>query len=375
MLWLPWYTVYLVEGLVVALAVGFLALLAPRLVSGEPRSLWALRTSMLGSAIATLLVSVGILYLVFYYLGTSISLGFVVVAVTIFLVLQWLLSPYIINSIYGVRPISRRYEWLKTEVKKLAEASGLKSTPKLVIVDTKMPNAFAYGSPLTGNYIAVTKGLLELLPPEEVKAVIGHELGHLKHRDVPMILALSLLPTAIYFLGRTLVYWSLWGGFSGRSRREGENSTLVYIALGAVLLVTGFLLHFVVTHFNRLREYYADANSALVTRNPKLLQRALARLHLAYTSNDKLRSELESRKTVAMLFIVNYLIDLYGSRFYNPYTSLPGYIRDIDEIVERLKHEKTNSIIEVLSTHPPIPKRLRFLDKLLIRYQELLSMG
>jgi heat shock protein HtpX len=349
----------LVEGLMFALVAGIMAVAAPRLLGGEPRSLWGLRLSMLVTALAVTTGSLGVLYLALSYLGMSglglnLLLGFIIV----FMLAQWLLSPLLINAAYRVRDAED--PWLLVTVERLARETGLSKPPRVVVADTPVPNAFAYGSPITGNYVAVTRGLLRLMPREEVAAVIGHELGHLKHRDVAVILALGLLPTAIYFLGRMMVELSWWTGMGGD--RDNDSSPLLLLAVGAGLVAVGIIFHFLVTHFSRLREYYADSNSAKVTGDPRLLQRALARLHLAY-SDERLRAELKKSSAFSTLFIVSYLLDAFGSRFYVP----GGRVRlsyDIDSLVEELKHEKTSALQELFSTHPPIPKRLRFLDRL-----------
>ena len=349
----------LVEGLVFALVMGVMAVLAPRLLGGEPRSLWGLRASMLVTAASVTLGSLGVLYLVLSYMGMQgFGLGMLLGLVVAFMIAQWLLSPWLINAAYRVREAED--PWLIATVDDLARRTGLSKPPKVVVADTPAPNAFAYGSPLTGNYVAVTRGLLRLMPREEVAAVIGHELGHLKHRDVAVILALGLLPTAIYFLGRMLVELSWWTGMG--SSRDRDNSPLLLLAVGAALVAVGVIFHFLVTHFSRLREYFADANSAKVTGNPRLLQRALARLHLAYT-DERIKAELKKSSAFSTLFIVNYLIDAFGSRFYVPGGRIT-ISRDIDMIVEELKHEEVSALQEIFSTHPPIPKRLRFLDRI-----------
>ena len=146
-------------------------------------------------------------------------------------------------------------------------------------------------------------------------------------------------------------------------RDEDNASPLILLAIGAVLVTAGVLFHFLVMHFSRLREYYADANSAKATGDPRLLQRALARLHIAY-SDKRLRAGLKKHSTTASLFIVNYFIDVFGSRFYEPSHGIMSYLGDIDRVVEELKNEKVSAVRELFSTHPPIPKRLRFLDSL-----------
>jgi heat shock protein HtpX len=186
---------------------------------------------------------------------------------------------------------------------------------------------------------------------DEVIAVLGHEVGHLKHRDVAWILALSLVPLAIYFIGRMLI----WSGLLGDGRGRGGNP-LILLAVGAALIGLSIAFRFLIAHFNRLREYYADGHSALVTGNPRALQRALARLDSIYKSNPHVAEEARSHEQSAMLFIVAPLIEVQGGFFY-----------DIDRYVEELRRAKTSPVEELLATHPPIPKRIRFLDRIASR--------
>ena len=350
-----WWWLGLLEALVLAGVMGLVVLNADRLVGEAPRSLAALK-GMMGLTVLAMfgayVAVVGIaLYLLEAYTGMQLE-GLALAAgavAALMLLAQWLVSPYLINAVYAARPPGPGEEWLERELEELARRSGVRK-PKLVIAEVAMPNAFAYGSPLTGSYVAVTRGLLRILNRDEVRAVLAHEIGHLKHRDVTVILALTLLPVAAYFIGRALLWLGLLGGGNGGERRSNP---LVIAAVGAALLAAGLLFELAVAHFNRLREYYADAHSALVTGAPRALQRALAKLHLAYESNPALKAEAEERSLAAMLYIVAPLVELTG-----------GYFYDIDYYVEQLKRQKTNPILELFSTHPPIPKRLRFLDRL-----------
>ncbi len=348
-----WWWLGLLEALVLAGVMGLVVLNADKLVGEAPRSLAALRGMMLftvAAMIGAYIAVVGLsLYMLEAYTGLQFeSLAFLAgLAAAGMLLFQWLLSPYLINAVYAARPPGPREEWLERELEELARRSGIRK-PKLVIAEVAMPNAFAYGSPLTGSYVAVTRGLLRLLSRDEVRAVLAHEVGHLKHRDVSVILALTLLPVAAYFIGRALIWLGLLGGDG-----ERRSNPLVIAAIGAALLAAGFLFELAVAHFNRLREYYADAHSALVTGAPRALQRALAKLHLAYESRPELKAEAEERSLAAMLYIVAPLVELSG-----------GYFYDVDYYVEQLKRQKVNPVLELFSTHPPIPKRLRFLDRL-----------
>ena len=346
-----WWWIGLLEALIAAAIVGFIALNASRIVGDAPSSLAALKASMgltvlalIGGYIVVVAVASWAINAYLGISGTGIAIMMSLLAAGLIL-FQWLLSPYIINMVYRVREPGPGEEWIVLEVKRLAEASGLKP-PKVVISELSMPNAFAYGSPLAGSYVAVTRGLLRLMPKDEVRAVLAHEVGHLKHRDVTVILALTLVPIAVYFIGRALV----WAGLLGGGERRG--SPMALLAIGVALIAAGVLFELIVSHFNRLREYYADAHSALTLGTPRPLQRALARLHLAYEHNPHLVEEAKSNEMAAMLFIVAPLVEISGGFFY-----------DIDYAVERLKRAKTSPVIELFSSHPPIPKRLRFLDR------------
>ena len=354
-----WWWVLLIESIVAAGVVALIAMNAHRLVGDAPTSLTSLRVSMLVTAaaifVAYIALMVGLVRLMESYYGAAGPGTSIVYIATILAALlmvgQWLFSPYIINAVYKTRPpSSMEEESLATELERIARASGVK-TPKLVISDLSMPNAFAYGSPLAGNYVAVTRGLLSIMPKDEVVAVLGHEVGHLKHRDISWILALSLIPLAVYFIGRLLIY----SGIFGASSRRG-NSMLFLMALGVALLVASIIFKFLVAHFNRLREYYADAHSALVTGMPRSLQRALTRIQVSYTSNPRIAEEARSHSTAATLFIVAPLVELSGGFFY-----------DIDYMVEEMKRSETSPVQELFSTHPPVPKRLKFLDRIAAR--------
>jgi heat shock protein HtpX len=279
-------------------------------------------------------------------LGVSPSLLTFVAFVMAFAVGQWLIAPWLINMMYRARPAEEVAPWLQEVVDGLARKSGLKP-PKAMVADVNIPNAFAYGNFLTGKYVAVTRGLLERLSRDEVEAVIGHELGHHKHRDVWLILALSLGPMFVYYLGRVLMDW---GFISGATSREQRNDSGLMMLVGLVLLTIGIVLNFVLLQFNRLREYYADLHGAKV-RGKREMQRALARIHLEFEKikNDPfLQRELQSfvDSPAKLLFIYAFVDSYY----------------DIDAIIEQLKNEKVNPIMEIFMSHPPIPKRLRFLD-------------
>ncbi|NOZ88382.1 MAG: M48 family metalloprotease, partial [Crenarchaeota archaeon] len=221
------------------------------------------------------------------------------------------------------------------------------------------PNAFAYGNFLAGRYVAVSRSLYQMLPEDELLAVIGHELGHHRHRDVVLMLLLGMVPSILYYMGVTLIRIGLWGGWS--SDREQRSSPVYLAAVGAAAVALSFLLQVAVLAFSRLREYYADAHGAAVA-GARAMQRALARLHLYYTGTPHAREELERHSSLKALFIYA-LLEAAAEPFYSPWRG-GGAWGDIDRVVETLKRMEADPLQELLSSHPPIPKRLRFLDRL-----------
>lgn len=350
--WLiAYWWLLLIESLVVGGVTGIFVLGAHRLVGREPRSLAALKSGMIVTALATVTAYFALIVGIANYLGAGgegLVVGAAILSAGIILV-QWLFSPWIIGLVYRTRdPVSTRERIAASIVERIASRSGVGEV-KVKIADIPLPNAFAYSSPLGGKHIAITKGLLNILDDDELEAVAGHEVGHLKHRDVTWILALSIIPVMVYFLGRILVYSGLLGG--GDSRRE-DSSPLLIAAIGAVLIALSVVFQFLIAHFNRLREYYADAHSALATGKPRALQRALAKIYLAVKDGGY---NSEKYSLASPLFIVAPLIDVLGGSFMS-----------VDDVIEALKREEENPIMELFSTHPPISKRLRFLDNLTV---------
>jgi len=313
-------------------------------------SLLKLRLSMIGvwaavTGLATLILTAILLYLGMPIYGVYGILGFVIV----FHFFQWLIGPYIINAIYSVREVKpHEYPWLHRIVEKLSKRSGLEKPPKLMLAEIDIPNAFAYGSPLTGNMVAVTRGLLNTLDESEVEAVLGHEIGHLKHKDIIVMMMVSLIPAIIYYIGYSLYMSGWFGGYS--EREEGGGAGLILIT-GILLIVVSYIFNLFVFYMSRLREYYADSHSAMVAENgARNLQRGLVKIMMA---TGRLRKYLRGRSygQLKMFFIAD------------PDLGLRRFRGNIDELVEEIKREKPSVLAELFSTHPHPAKRLRFLDQ------------
>ena len=298
-----------------------------------PVSLDHLKSSMLSTATAIIVGTILIVALVTSIISPTMMLYigmFAALFAAIPSAISWLVSPAIINFSYRCRHDLE----LQKIVDSVARRAGIEP-PKAMISEMPVPNAFAYSSPIMGKYIAVTSGLLRSVKSrDELEAVIGHELGHHKHRDNAVIMIFGLFPSVIYFLGRSMMFLGMASSYTdgGSRRREGSGGIILFL-LGIVLVVVSILLQIAVLALSRLREYYADAHGAKVT-SPYAMIGALESLDRFYRGYGAKRWVEDSK--IKALFI--YALS-------EPFIGLE----------------------EVLSTHPPIYKRISFLKTLIGR--------
>jgi heat shock protein HtpX len=319
-------------------------------------NIWKLRFSLIGSLAIIISLSTLFLTLVLSLLGVMnlLTLGVLVVA---FNIIQWLISPYIIDALYRVRDIPESENpKLHEVVKNLSRKSGIKK-PRLMLAQIPIPNAFAYGSPIAGNRVAVTTGLLKTLDFEEVEAVIGHELGHLKHRDVQVMMFVSLLPALFYYLGYSLMLSSM---YSRRREDAGGGAAII----GMVLLAFSLFLNLICVRFlSRTREYYADRHSAsTVEEGPRKLSEGLVKI-VHMTKNMKyIKKQTQNMYAFKALFIA----DPDHAETDSMTISTVAAASDQKLVQEYLSKELTlaDRIAEIFSTHPNIIKRLRALQEL-----------
>jgi len=214
-------------------------------------------------------------------------------------------------------------------VEEMTLAAGLGKMPAVYVIDDPTPNAFATGrSPETAS-VAVTVGLLKRLDRDELQGVIAHELGHVKNRDILLMLFAGVLMGAIVLLADVgLRGWMFGGGRSRRSNNEGGGNAIVAVIAIALMILAPILAQLVYFAVSRRREYLADASAAVFTRYPDGLARALEKISAAPPSS--LRGV--SRATAPM-YIVNPLAAA----------------------------KKKRDAASLTATHPPITERVRIL--------------
>jgi len=277
--------------------------------------------------------------------------------VVIFNIVQWLIAPYLIDAMYRVKEVKASEDPALHEiVERLSKKSRIK-TPKLMKAKMAIPNAFAYGSPLTGSKVAVTTGLLETLETEEVEAVIGHELGHLKHRDVQVMMFVSILPAIFYFLGYSLLLSSM---FSRRDSRDSGGAAIIGIAsIFIYWILTLFTLY-----LSRIREYFADRHSAsIVEDGSRKLSEGLAKIVNSTSNMKRGRRDKGGSNSFKALFISDPDRSEIDSAALKQLGSGMGDRKLVEEVL-RKKISTFDRVMEVFSTHPNIVKRLRALQEL-----------
>ena len=320
--------------------------------------IWKLRASMAGTL--ALIIGLSTLFFAVIMSLTMGSFDLLTLGILVggFNVVQWLISPYLIGAMYRAKEIPQTEQpRLHEIVANLSRKSGIKK-PKLMLAQIPLPNAFAYGSPIAGTRVAVTEGLLKTLDDGEVEAVLGHELGHLKHRDVQVMMFVSLLPAVAYYIGFSLM---LSGMFGGNQKNQGSGAVL-----GIVFMAFSWIMNLFILSLSRQREYYADRHSvSTVDNGSQKLSTGLAKIVNATKNMGRMRQQTKTVRSMngfKALFITD---PDRASTDASELSSMP--IGDKQKLVDDILSKKLTTadrLLEIFSTHPNIIKRLRALKQL-----------
>jgi len=247
-------------------------------------------------------------------------LGFLFAGITNFV--AYFFSDKIALAMYRAQPVTReQLPRIYSVVERLTQKANL-PMPKLYVIPTDSPNAFATGRNPRHASVAVTQGILGLLNDDELEGVLAHELGHVRNRDILTSSIAATLAGAITILARSAMWFGLGGDRDDRDRGGG------ILMLILAPLAAGLIQMWV----SRTREYEADATGAGITHNPEALARALQKLD-AYSK----RVPMLASPSTAHLFIIQPLMGM--------------------------------SLGNLFSTHPPIAKRIERLTGRPAEYQ------
>jgi heat shock protein HtpX len=293
--------------------------------------------------------------------GTGYSYIYIVLAF-VFLGLQYLIGPSMVAWTMRVKWVTEKEEpELHRMVAESAAAAGIRK-PKVGISQMNIPNAFAFGRTRGDGHVCVTRGILNLLNRDELKAVIGHEVSHIRHRDMAIITALSAIPLIMYWIAFSFM---LRGAFGGG--RQGGGNYAALIGFGAFILY--FITNLLVLYGSRIREYYADRGSVGLGNQPHHLATALYKL--AYgNARYKNKAELKRVEGVKAFFVND------PSRAWSEIRELSQVDRDMsgtidyNELMELRQKEVRlgtgDKMMELFTTHPNMLKRIKHLSTLVV---------
>lgn len=286
------------------------------------------------------------------YIGIS-GFFFYGVLATVIMLFQYMIGPKMVEWSMGVHYVTEQeHPALHRMVSELARDAGIPK-PRIGIARIPIPNAFAFGRWAKDGRVCVTEGIMNLLNEKELRAVIGHEISHLKHRDVAVITMISVIPTVCWYFA-----WNQL--FSGD--RERGNGVLIGIVALIVYLITNLLVLYV----SRVREYYADEGAVKLGNSPHHLASALYKL--VYGSARVSKESLKPIEGMKAFFAND------PSRAGNDIRELSqidldrsGTI-DINELMtlrtRPVKVKTTDRMLEMFSTHPNMLKRIQRLSSL-----------
>jgi heat shock protein HtpX len=269
-------------------------------------------------------VMTGLLMLIGGLLGGrgGVAIAFVFAAVMNFA--SYWFSDKMVLAAYGAKQLdAQSAPELYSIVNELAHSAGI-PMPRLYLIDTDTPNAFATGRNPNHAAVAVTRGIMRICDREELKGVIGHELSHVINRDILTSSIAATLAGAVMMLATFARWGAIFGGLGGRDEDEG-GGIIGLIAVGILAPIAATMIQLAIS---RTREFQADASGARLTHNPLLLAGALRKLE---TANERMPLAGATPAT-AHLFIVNPL-------------SAQGFAR-------------------LFSTHPPIEERIQRLERM-----------
>ena len=275
-------------------------------------------------------IALSALYAIFIGVLTYLGVGFIPITlmVSAMLLAQWYFSDKIVLWFSGAKVVSReQFPQLHEVVERLVQRSNLPK-PKVAIVNTRMPNAFATGKSHKSSIVAVTTGLLDTLDYDELEGVIAHELSHIKSRDVLVLTLASLFSIVASFLMRYALFGAMFGGgYGGRSRNNAGASMLIIVLVAVVTWIISFII---TRAISRYREYAADRGSAQMTGKPMELANALTKIS---GSMRQVPPQQHQRfQSLNAFFIIPAL--------------------------------SSNTLVTLFSTHPPVEKRIQKLREM-----------
>ncbi len=311
-----------------------------------------------------LLVAIGVL--ISLLCGVSILPALIVGGVI--LLIQFLISPWLMDLttkwLYKADFNAEIPDYLKDFINEVCTKNKIKY-PRIGVINDGSPNCYTYGRTKKDARIIITRGIFDLLKPEEVKAVIGHELGHVAHYDMLVMTVAQLIP---------IVFYAIYQACIDSASDSDDNKYSGIVA--AVAYVLYIISQYIVLWLSRTREYYADSFSIDMTKNPNSLAEALVKIGFGLTttkeevnveSEEKDKKKNNKKRDVSGVNGLG-IFDKKTSKTLVACSSTDGISTTVskDSIKNAMKWEKWNywaKWYEFNSTHPLISKRLEAISK------------
>ena len=281
-----------------------------------------------------MLLSFGILallYIVFLSVLSYVGLDFISITViaSIMILLQWYFSDKIVLWSSGAKIVTReQYPELHDVIERIIARNNLPK-PKIAVINTKMPNAFATGKGHKSSVVAVTTGLMDLLDTEELEGVLAHELTHIRNRDVLVLTLASLFSTVAWYLMQFGFYSGMgygYGyGYGGRDRNNAGGMVIVIV----VAILTWVVSFLIIRAISRYREFAADRGSAQMTGKPVKLANAL--MKISSNMHQMPTKDLRQVEGLNAFFIIPALS---GSTLVNLFATHPPVEKRIQKLME-----------------------------------------
>lgn len=217
---------------------------------------------------------------------------------------------------------------LMNVVQEMALAAGV-PMPKVYMIDDTAPNAFATGRDPKHASVAITTGLLQKLDREELQGVIGHELSHVRNYDIRFSLLVAVLVGSIALMADFFLRFTFWGGGrrggGDRDKGGGGLAAILFVVAIVLAVIAPFIARLVQLAVSRQREYLADASSVELTRNPRGLEQALAKI-----AGDREVLEVANRATQHLYF--TNPIKKFEQRSSNMFSTHPNIVDRINRL-------------------------------------------
>src|ERR687887_2700692 len=292
---------------------------------------WQRRDSGLTARIIVSFAILAFLYIVFLSVLVYIGLDFISITViaSIMILLQWYFSDKIVLLSSGAKVVTReQYPELHDVIERIIARNNLPK-PKIAVINTKMPNAFATGKGQRSSVVAVTTGLMDLLDTEELEGVLAHELTHIRNRDVLVLTLASLFSTVAWYLMQFGFYSGMgygYGyGYGGRDRNNAGGLVIVIV----VAILTWIVSFLIIRAISRYREFAADRGSAQMTGKPAKLANALMKI-----SGNMQRMPTKDLRQVEGLNAFFIIPALSGSTLVNLFSTHPPVKKRIQKLME-----------------------------------------